>query len=137
MKRLFSLPHSSSPLAVKNSPLEGFLSLAEGICAQVPQSHFIINSSMNLKFQLEYYLQHHGITPTMLARLAGVPRQNISNWLMNQKPKDVEQVKRVANVFQVSLDHLLFGNAAENASARQEAKDWIAGTFEIKIRKIK
>lgn len=92
---------------------------------------------MNLKFQLEYYLKRHGITPTMLARLANVPRQNISNWLMNQKPKNVEQVKRVADVFQITLDHLLFGNASESQTAHQDSKDWIAGTFEIKIRKIK
>lgn len=46
---------------------------------------------------------------SQLARRANVPRQNISNWLMNQKPKDIEQVKRVADVFQVTVDHLLFG----------------------------
>lgn len=93
---------------------------------------------MNLKFQLEYYLQRHSITPTMLARLAKVPRQNISNWLMNQKPKDVEQVKRVADVFQISLDHLLFGNAKDSqTTVISDSKDWITGTFEIKIRKIK
>ncbi len=116
-KRSLLLP---SPLAVKKSPLEGFTALSEGMCAQLEKTHLIINSAMNLKFQLEYYLERHGITPTMLARLAGVPRQNISNWLMNQKPKDVEQVKRVADVFQVTLDHLLFGNATESTSTHQE-----------------
>jgi hypothetical protein len=125
------------PLPVTNSPLEGFIGLAEGIHAHLPNSHTIINSPMNLKFQLEYYLRIYSINPTMLARMAKVPRQNISNWLMNQKPKDVEQVKRVADVFQVSLDHLLFGNAAENKTSRNENQDWISGTFEIKIRKLK
>jgi hypothetical protein len=127
-----------SPFAVTKSPSEGFTEALEGICAQVMNSHFIMGSEMNLKFQLEYYLQRHSITPTMLARLAKVPRQNISNWLMNQKPKDVEQVKRVADVFQISLDHLLFGNAKDSqTTVISDSKDWITGTFEIKIRKIK
>jgi len=125
------------PLSVMNSPLEGFFGLSEGIHAHVPKSPSIINSPMNLKFQLEYYLERYSINPTTLARMANVPRQNISNWLMNQKPKDVEQVKRVADVFQVSIDHLLFGDATKNQTSKNGEQEWISGTFEVRIRKVK
>ncbi len=93
---------------------------------------------MNLKNQLQHYLRIRGMTPSQLSRLANVPRQNISNWLMNQKPKDVEQVKRVADVFQVTIDHLLFGDPTpiKTDSDTLTFEHVLRGRFEIKIKKI-
>ena len=94
---------------------------------------------MKLKEQIQYYLNVRGMTATELSRRSGVPRQNISNWLMNQKPKDVEQVKRVADIFQVSLDHLLFGEPKPmetNKNTYPEFEHLMNGRFEIRIKKI-
>lgn len=94
---------------------------------------------MNFKSQLEYYLAAHFMNPSQLSRLAQVPRQNVSNWLMNQKPKDVDQVKRVADVFQVSIDHLLFGDAKSTKATQDpelELERFMNGRFEIRIKKI-
>jgi transcriptional regulator with XRE-family HTH domain len=85
---------------------------------------------MKLRTQLQYYLTVRGMTASALARAAKVPRQNISNWLMNQKPKDVEQVKRVADVLGVNLDHLLFG---EGVTPSEQV---IKGRFEISIKRL-
>ncbi len=95
---------------------------------------------MILQKQLQHYLNIRGMTASELSRAARVPRQNISNWLMNQKPKDVQQVKRVADVFQVSLDHLLFGGHKPIETAQNtnlEPEHIMNGRYEIIIKRIR
>jgi transcriptional regulator with XRE-family HTH domain len=94
---------------------------------------------MKLKSQLLYYLNAHDMTASQLSRKVGVPRQNISNWLMGQTPRDVDQVKKVADLFRISLDHILFGDSTllENKKNSSEFEHLIInGRFEIRIRKI-
>ena len=68
---------------------------------------------MNFKKQLRLYLYDKELTASDLARLAGIPKQSVSDWLSGTNPRDVRLVKKVANVFGVTLDHLLFGDGVE------------------------
>jgi transcriptional regulator with XRE-family HTH domain len=58
----------------------------------------------NLKF-LFYKLDTY---PAEIARIAGIPRQNLSDWQGGLIPRDPVKVKRVAEALGVSLDDLFF-----------------------------
>jgi transcriptional regulator with XRE-family HTH domain len=100
-----------------------------------------IKGEMNLKAQLRLLLDLRGMTPAELARKSGVSKQVISLWQSGAKPKNVEQVKAVADALSVSVDSLLFGNGDERENRvgldAFLGDEWISGAFEIKIRRIK
>ena len=101
---------------------------------------------MNLKKQLSAYLKAKNISASELSRITGIPKQSISDWLAGSNPRDIRLVKKVADVFSVSIDHLFFGEGVvervENAALRpieiQSDSDgeWITGVFEGKFRRI-
>lgn len=99
--------------------------------------------SMNLKRQLRYYLEKRDLTAAQLARKAEVPKQSMSGWLSGNNPRDVRQVKRVADALGISLDNLLFGNGEDAATSKGTdlgsllGDEWLSGTFEMKIRRVK
>ncbi len=96
---------------------------------------------MNLRRQLQLYLETKGMTASHLSRLSGVPKQSISGCLAGSNPRDVKQIKKVADALNVTVDNLLFGNG----SAPEDRNDlinflpnneWISGLFEIKLRRV-
>jgi transcriptional regulator with XRE-family HTH domain len=98
---------------------------------------------MTLKRQLRFYLDLHDLTAAQLARKASVPKQSLSGWLAGSNPRDVKQVKRVADALGVSLDNLMFGQG-EDANSRKHLEmnallgdDWIGGVFEVRIRRVR
>jgi transcriptional regulator with XRE-family HTH domain len=102
-----------------------------------------ISSTMTLKKQLRIYLDHYGITAAQLSRKSGVPKQSISGWLSGNNPRDVRQLKKVADSFKTTVDVLMFGagiSEEEKASASLDAllgDEWLSGQFEIRIRRLK
>jgi transcriptional regulator with XRE-family HTH domain len=96
---------------------------------------------MNLKKQIKLYLDEKSITASELARNSGVPKQSISDWLAGSNPRDIRQVKKVADVFNVSVDHLVFGDGPiRNDDLHLQTikiDDWVEGVFEVKFRKMK
>jgi len=104
-------------------------------------------SVLILKTQMRNLLRQNGKTVTSLARSTQIPVQTLHNWLSGQKPKDIEQVKKVASYFSVSLDEFCFGkqndisnyfNPVEKASPLKEIleNEIYAGKFEVILRKI-
>lgn len=91
---------------------------------------------MKFKEQLLLLLDRHDMTSAQLSRKAQVPTQTISNWLSGRKPKDFEQVKRVADVFGVTLDFILYGIEPPNPIIT-ELDEILAGTFEVVLRRPK
>ena len=111
-------------------------SLTQGIAKpRIPQ--------MNLRKQLLLYIEARDITASQLARKAGVPKQTVSRWLGGQSPKDISQVKSVADVLKTSVDNLCFGSGLEKASEKTTdlstliGDEWVSGLFEVKLRRIK
>ena len=99
--------------------------------------------SMNIKKQLKYYLDRNDLTASQLARKANVPKQSLSGWLAGSNPRDVKQVKRVADVLNTTLDNLLFGEGSEAQVQKPVdlgalvGDEWFSGVFEMKIRRVK
>lgn len=102
-----------------------------------------IIKDMRLKQQLELYLNEAGLSAAQLAKKSGVSKQVISLWLSGRSPRKIDQVKKIANILNITVDHLCFGDGLHYE--RQNHKiietligdEWITGTFEIKIRRIK
>jgi transcriptional regulator with XRE-family HTH domain len=98
---------------------------------------------MNLKGQLKLYLEHTGMSASQLAKKSSVPRQSLSDWISGSKPRDIAQVKRVAEVLGTSVDHLVFGNGLDNKSQKITELDallgdeWISGLFEVRFRRVR
>jgi transcriptional regulator with XRE-family HTH domain len=84
---------------------------------------------MRLKHQLEQLLVQNNMNATQLSKRANVPRQTIANWLMGQAPKNFDQVKRVADQFNVTLDHLLYGESV----GQSLINELMSKRFEIRI----
>jgi len=97
---------------------------------------------MVLKQQLKLLLRKNDLNASQLARKSGLPRQTINDWLGGSPPRDVRQVKKVADALAVSVDHLCFGSAEESESKQTDISsllgdEWIGGVFEMKIRRVK
>ncbi len=95
---------------------------------------------MKIAQQLRMLLKQRGTTVANLARATKTESQTIHNWLAGSKPRDFDQVKRVADYFDVTLDMLVYGAnpATERKNTIDELKEEInAGVFEVILRKIK
>lgn len=99
---------------------------------------------MNLKSQIKLYLKENGMTASQLAMKAKVPKQSLSGWLAGSNPRDVRQVKRVADIFEVTVDHLMFGEGLSDENERRTeyleallGDGWVSGLFEVKFRRVK
>lgn len=98
---------------------------------------------MNLRAQLKIYLERSGMTATKLSKNSGVPNTTISDWLAGRQPRNLDQVKRVAEALGTSIDHLVFGVGFEAGTPKAVSLDeiisdqWMEGTFEIKLRRVK
>jgi transcriptional regulator with XRE-family HTH domain len=97
---------------------------------------------MTLKKQLRLFLERHGMTAAQLARESGVAKQSISGWLAGNNPRDIRQLKKVADIFKTTVDCLMFGNGISNDELKDASiaallgEEWVGGTFEIKIRRV-
>lgn len=98
---------------------------------------------MNLKNQLRFLLDHRGMSAADLSRKAEVSKQVISLWLSGAKPRNVDQIKKVADALDVTVDHLLFGDGEDREAEKITAFDtltgdgWVGGIFEVKFRRVK
>lgn len=97
---------------------------------------------MNLKEQLRLYIECNGLNASVLARKSGVPNATISDWLSGRKPRNIDQVKKVADTLNVPLEHLLYGSGIKKIESDLDLESllgdgWIGGLFEIKLRRVK
>jgi len=103
-----------------------------------------IQLAMDLKKHLRSLLKLRGITAAELARRASVPKQSISDWLGGSSPRDIKQVKKVADALGVSVDELCFGEKTESRVIEQITTidsilgdGWVSGIFEVRFRRVK
>lgn len=71
---------------------------------------------LNLKRQLARFIRERSLTGAELARRSGVPKQSISDWLAGVRPRNIAQVKRIADTLGVGLTELCFGPEITEAS---------------------
>ena len=97
---------------------------------------------MKLAKQLKLFIAIKHESVSGLARKSGVSRDAIHAWLAGKQPRNLNQVRDVAQVLGTNVDTLCFGdgidvvNEKSNALGALFGNDWVHGTFEIKIRKV-
>lgn len=96
---------------------------------------------LELHKNLKNLLDKRGMTPSQLSRATKVPNSTIQNWLTGLEPRNLIQLKKVADFFDISVDLLVYGGKKEtkrDRSAISEFADEInAGTFEVVLRRVK
>ena len=94
--------------------------------------------TIKIKTILKKLLHEHDITAAQLARATKIPPQTINNWLSGQEPRSLNQLKNVADYFQISVDCLVYGKQEKLKEPIDEYKDEIlAGIFEVVLRRVK
>ena len=96
---------------------------------------------LELHKNLKNLLEKRGMTASQLSRATKVPNSTVQNWLTGLEPRNLIQLKKVADYFDVSVDLLLYGSKKDtkrDQSVISEYADEInAGLFEVVLRRVK
>lgn len=94
---------------------------------------------LTLHKTLKILLDEKGMNASQLARATKIPNSTIGNWLSGLEPRNLIQLKIVANYFDVTVDYLLYSSQErKNLKTLNDFKDEInAGIFEVVLRRIK
>jgi transcriptional regulator with XRE-family HTH domain len=96
---------------------------------------------LELHKNLKNLLEKRGMTASQLARATKIPNSTIQNWLTGLEPRNLLQLKRVADYFDVTVDLLLYGNKKDKDRDRSTISEYAdeinAGTFEVVLRRVK
>ena len=88
-----------------------------------------------LEKNLKKVLEQKNISVMELARKTGVPKSNINAWLTGASP-NLEQLDKVAQFLETTIDYLAFGRQSELTKVLKEFEVH-TGLYEIKIKRIK
>jgi len=97
------------------------------------------NISMEISRQLGKLLNESGMSISELSRKVDISSKTLHNWSVGQKPRDIDQVKKVSDFFGISVDELCFGIKDKNRESKFEnhREEINAGIYEVVLRKIK
>lgn len=95
------------------------------------------NRNMELKTILKKLIKEKGVTITALAKKTKVPLQTLHGWLQGSEPKNLRQIKAVADFFEVDLDYICFGIEPKKTSFSDYQDEINAGVFEVVLRRVK
>ena len=79
---------------------------------------------------LELRKQNH-MSQEQLAEKIGVARQTISKWELGETSPDIEQSKKLAQIFQVSLDELVQNDIVSKNNNKIISTKWILNILKI------
>lgn len=75
------------------------------------------NKAYSLPKNLKALLKTHDMTIAQLSRRSKVNAKTLYQWTYGQKPRDIDQVKRVVEVLGVTIDELAYGANVKSGSA--------------------
>jgi transcriptional regulator with XRE-family HTH domain len=80
-----------------------------------------------------------GITPTQLARIAGIKQPTLHGWLTGRKVKNIEELLKICTVFKVSLHFLLYDkpDPYEKVDESKILEELFKGEIRIVIQRAK
>lgn len=93
-----------------------------------------------LKENLKKLVKAKDISIAHLARETDIAPQTLNNWLAGAEPRNLNQIKSVADYFKISVDELCFGFGTKPSKKNsfQDYSDEInAGVYEVVLRRIK
>ena len=90
---------------------------------------------MNLGNKITNLRKQNNLSQEELAEKVGVTRQTISNWELEETTPDINQAKKLSNIFNISLDELTNNNVNNILVEKVSNTEKLAG-LTIKILKI-
>ncbi|MFA6236754.1 MAG: helix-turn-helix transcriptional regulator [Bacteriovorax sp.] len=101
--------------------------------------------TIKLNLTLKRLLKDNDLTASQLSRATKIPVQSIHNWIHGQTPRSFEQIKKIADYFQITVDALVYGDSSPVAprdtlnsrSIDDFTEEINAGVFEVVLRRIK
>lgn len=94
--------------------------------------------NIRLREQLKILMSAKSLKVTALSRDTGVPVPTIHGWLQGKAPRNIDQVKTVADHLSVTLDWLLYAEDTQRAKTVESRMDEInTGVWEVVLRKPK
>lgn len=96
---------------------------------------------MNLKNNLKILLAEADMTAAELSRRTSIPKNTLSSWLSGSPPKNLNQVKAVADCLGVTIDKLIYGTPGKSRAGgnliEEHMEEINAGVFEVILRRKK
>lgn len=94
--------------------------------------------TMTLNKQLKTLLHNKDVTVAQLSRATKISAKTLYQWLNGQSPKNLVQVRKVADYFEVTIDYLAFGILERSKSEIADFRNEInVGHFEVILKKIR
>jgi transcriptional regulator with XRE-family HTH domain len=92
---------------------------------------------MKLHKTLQALCKEKELTLSRVSRLSGVPVQTIHSWTVGRSSVNPDQVKAVAQVLEVSVHYLLFGETDRHEPPTEEIlKELFSGDVRVTLHKI-
>lgn len=92
---------------------------------------------MKLKKNLLRLMKERNISISQLAAETAVPKSNLTKWINNDANPNLEQLSKVAEYFQISLDEIVFDKKPLSSIEELVNKLEIhTGLYEISIKKL-
>lgn len=97
---------------------------------------------MNLDRNISYLLKSRNIKLSALSITTKVPKQTLHNWLYGAEPKNILQVRKVAEYFKISIEELCFNDLERNHvtsiedNFRKYHEEINAGVYEVILRRV-
>ncbi len=92
---------------------------------------------VNLKTNLKKLIADKNINAIKLSKATGVPKSTLSDWLLGNSPKNITQVKAVAEYFNVSIDELVFSDSKKKSMTTEKSDSELLmfGNFDVYLKK--
>lgn len=94
---------------------------------------------MDLARNLKLKLKERDLTVAQLSRATKVPQTTIANWLAGIAPKNIDQLKTIADFLETSIDNLCYSKEiikSETPSLKAVVEDEVlAGVYEVVLRR--
>ena len=96
---------------------------------------------MKLQSILKTLMKENDISTTALAKSLDIPISTLHGWLQGAEPKNIGQIKKVADYFSITVDELCFGISGKVGKSEQSIESFSdeinAGVFEVVLRRVK
>lgn len=91
---------------------------------------------MKLAKILKQLMKENGNTAASLSRATGVAKSSLGNWLAGTEPRNLTQLKKVADFYSITVDELCFG--LKEKKITPDYNEWIRlEDFEVILRRKK
>ncbi len=88
---------------------------------------------MELPIRIKDLLKKRDMTVADLSKMTKVPVNTLHNWIAGQPPRNIVQLKRVADFFCVTVDYLAFGTC-QLVDYTKLPEIMLNGSFEVILR---